>query len=88
MAPDRRLTPFYQGLVGVLTYSPTRARVLDVQSPWDAGGQQFLLQPGVGLDVAILRGLKMRLGADLLMLVDDGYLHNVPRVSLRAVVGF
>lgn len=89
LAPERRLTPFYQGLVGVLTYNPTRRpRALDVQSPWDAGGQQFLLQPGAGLDVAILRGLKLRLGADLLMLVHDGYLHNLPRVSLRAVVGF
>ena len=88
MVSERRFTPFYQGLVGVLTYNPTRPWPLNVQSPWDAGGQQFLLQPGAGLDVAILRGLKLRIGVDLLMLVHDGYLHNLPRVSLRAVVGF
>ena len=44
---ERRITPFYQGLVGVLTLSSARARdQLDVLSPWDGGGQQFLLQPG------------------------------------------
>ena len=89
LTAERPLTPFYQGLVGVLTFSPTgESNRLDVLSPWDAGGQQFLLQPGAGLDVAIQRGLKVRLATDLLMLVERGHLHNVPGVSIRAVVQF
>ena len=85
---ERRLTPFYQGLVGVLTFSPSReSDRLTVLGPWNLG-QSFLLQPGAGLDVAIQGGLKVRLAADLLMLVEDGHLHSVPRVSIGAVVQF
>ena len=82
------LTPFYQGLVGVLTFSPSReSDRLTVLGPWNPG-QPFLLQPGAGLDVAIQGGLKVRLAADLLMLVEDGHRHDVPRVSIGAVVQF
>ncbi|MCY4509002.1 MAG: hypothetical protein OXG35_18905 [Acidobacteria bacterium] len=88
---ERRLMPFYKGLVGVVTFSPTRHRYqnrLDVLSPWDGSGNLFFLQPGAGLDVAIRSGLKVRLAADLMMEVEDGYLHNAPRASVGIVAQF
>ena len=85
---ERRFTPYYQGLVGVITFSPSRdPDRLGTLGPWNLG-RPFLMQPGGGLDVAIQDGLKVRLAADLLMLLAEGHLHNVPRVSVRAVVQF
>ena len=61
--------------MGFLTFSPGLDR-------------RFLLQPGAGLDVTVHQGLLVRFATDVLMLVDEGHLHNTPRVSLRAVVRF
>ncbi|MCY4509765.1 MAG: hypothetical protein OXG35_22785 [Acidobacteria bacterium] len=92
LTQEQRFTPFYQGLVGLFTFSPTRhpkyRNRLDVLSPWDGSGTLFLLQPGAGLDVAIRPGLKVRFATDLMMLVDEGFLHNTPRASVRLAVQF
>lgn len=88
---ERWLMPFYKGLVGVVTFSPTRHRYqnrLDVLSPWDGSGNWFFLQPGAGLDVAIRSGLKVRLAADLMMEVEDGHVHNALRASAGIVAQF
>ena len=50
--------PFYKGLVGVVTFSPTRHRYqnrLDVLSPWDGSGNLFFLQSGAGLRTLVDR---------------------------------
>ena len=47
--------------------------------PWDTDAPIYL-QPGAGLDVAIRPGLKVRVAADLMMVVFEGHLHNAPRV--------
>ena len=48
----------------------------------------FLMQPGVGLDVRVRRGLKLRLMTDLLVLANRDYVTLLPRLSARIVVGF
>ena len=48
----------------------------------------FLMQPGVGLDVRVRRGLKLRLMTDLLVVANRDYVTVAPRLSARVVVGF
>ena len=48
----------------------------------------FVMQPGVGLDVRVRRGLKFRVVTDLLVIANREYVVVVPRVSARVVVGF
>ena len=48
----------------------------------------FLMQPGVGLDVRVRRGLALRLVTDLLVIANREYVQLAPRLSARIVVGF
>jgi len=78
-----RFTPFYQGLVGLFTLSPSyqQNRVVEFW-PWDADAP-FVLQPGGGLDLAIRPGLKARFTGGLMVVVFEGSDHN----AFRATVG-
>lgn len=48
----------------------------------------FLMQPGVGLDVRVRRGLRLRLMTDLMVIANRDYVQLAPRLSARVVVGF
>ena len=84
---ERRVTPFYQGLVGLFIFSPRTENRLVALSPWDADAP-FVLQPGGGLDVVIRPGLKVRLAADLVMVVFESETHNAARASIGIAAQF
>lgn len=93
---ERRLSPFYQGLVGLLSFSPARPehRLLMLR-PWSGPSRgpwgslaPLLLQPGVGLDVTLHPGVKARFAADLMMVFFAGHRHDLPRASAGLAVQF
>ena len=88
LSQERRVTPFYQGLVGLFIYNPTSPQEkLLMLGPWDTDAPIYL-QPGAGLDVAIRPELKVRVAADLMMVVFEGHLHNAPRASVGIAAQF
>lgn len=80
----RRFEPFYQGLIGLFSFSPTRPeRRFLLFSPWNRSEYSpSILQPGVGLDVAVRPGFKVRVTGDLTMVRWLGHWHNLPRASV------
>lgn len=89
MTRERRITPFYQGLVGLFELSSTHPyRRLVMLRPWGRLPEAAVLQPGVGLDVAVRPGLKVRFAADLIMEFIDGHVHNGPRASIGIAAQF
>ena len=93
---ERLFSPFYKGLVGLLSFSPARHqhRLLMLRpwrglsrGPWGSLAP-LLLQPGVGLDVTVHPGVKARFAADLMMIFVAGHRHDVPRASAGIAVQF
>ena len=55
--------------------------------PWDADAP-LILQPGVGLDVTVRPGLKVRFATDLMVGIFEGGVHNAARASVGIAAQF
>ena len=89
MTRERRITPFYQGLVGLFSFSSTKSYgKFSMLRPWGGLWPLAVLQPGAGVDVAVRPGLKARFAVDLLMEIEGGHLHNAPRASIGVAAQF
>ena len=86
----RRFEPFYHGLMGLFSFSPTRPeKRLLLFNPWNRSEYSpSILQPGVGLDVAVRPGLRVRFTGDLTMVRWLGHWHNLPRASVGIAAQF